>query len=196
MPISTDEWRFYRAPGGVEVRTARITVSPFYDLGFPQWVAYRLEIRTRGNKWQRTKTTTRGRFGDSSDNATMPGLADSRQLFGVREKALEVNVVQLDAAAAQDIARSVVENNLRPVAFYTVPLAPPWRVRPEHLGRDIGIPGEGTGTLEAWSYDESHTPGSSRTESGIRVRLTRPITRTDDSSGYGLAGYGSGSYGG
>jgi hypothetical protein len=158
----------------------------------PAWVGYRILIDASGSKWTRSNEKTTGSWGELTQHqGASPGLSESLGFYGVREERVDTGVYQLDASTCLAMARSIVENNLNPDLLYTVRLAPPWRVRPSHVGRLVQLPDGRRGTVEAWEYQEGHSPASSQASVTARVRVENRLTATTESDdAYGTAAYG------
>lgn len=145
--------------------------GPFTTLG-----AFTLELHALGLSWREGSQSAVGRFGfAASDLPQVPGLAESqaRAIRPAPERSIEVYSLGQGllerVQRCVDAARAIVVNRYRPQELLELRLVPPYRVRPEHLGRLIELDGL-KHEVFAWQYSESHAPGGSQSELVVRLR--------------------------
>lgn len=128
-------------------------------------------VSATGTAYQKSNTKVIGVYGESE---TTPDLAASRSTYGRREATLDTGVYQVTTATAVSMARAVVQARMNPREVTTYPQAPPYPVRPVHVGRRIATP-DAVGVVTGWSYDEQHTPSQSGSNSAFTLSVEQPL---------------------
>ncbi|GGK91323.1 hypothetical protein [Deinococcus radiotolerans] len=132
---------------------------------------YLFEFTATGQTFGRSATKIVATYGETE---TGVDLAASLAEYGRRELTLDTGVYQIDAATALSMARAVVTDRMNPREVLTLSQAPPYPVRPEHVGRLIDVPGA-RGLVTGWSYSEAHTPQQSQSSSQFTLSVEQRL---------------------
>ncbi len=130
-------------------------------------VRWAITVSATGTAYAKSNTKITASYGESQEDQTAD-LGASRSTYGRRERTLDTGVYQVNQATALSMARAVVQEHLNPREVLTLAQAPPYPVRPEHVGRLVDLPGA-RGVVTGWSYDEQHTPQQSQSSSQFTV---------------------------
>lgn len=122
-----------------------------------------------GRIWTRDPNATVVRFGyTQADRDAVPGLGESQARYQLREDRLHLGWFDVDAASALAIARGRVEHGYNPRREYRLTIEPNailaagYRLPPPRVGTAALLPGGILGTMTEGTYQEAHTPASSR----------------------------------
>ncbi|MEI3783848.1 hypothetical protein U9R89_22325, partial [Pectobacterium brasiliense] len=126
-------------------------------------VRWAITVSATGTAYAKSNNKIVGTYGEKDEHQTAD-LTASRSTYGRRERTLDTGVYQVNQATALSMARAVVQEHLNPREVLTLSQAPPYPVRPEHVGRLVDLPGA-RGVVTGWSYDEQHTPQQSQSSS-------------------------------
>lgn len=157
-----------------------------------------VQLNGKGFKLQKTPNTYIGRYGE--DQTDLPGVTDSRDLFGVREEEFDTGFLSIpDTALLTKIARSKVLERLNPAQIVVAQVAPPFRVGMEEIGREFILPAPNSGTrkgiLESLDYSEAHESGGSALSLTARFRVTENLLAGQGGSSWlGVSAYGQAYY--
>ncbi|GGN32235.1 hypothetical protein [Deinococcus daejeonensis] len=162
--------------GGLGVRVTRRLIHATS----PTTYSWLFDFTAAGQTFGRSQTRVVATYGEGEAGAD---VAASRSAYGRREVTLDTGVYQVDVTTAMSMARAVVMDRLNPREVLTLPQAPPYPVRPEHVGRLVDAPGA-RGIVTGWSYTEQHTPQQSQSNSqftlSVEQRLAlQPVTLPD-----------------
>ncbi len=165
------------------------SMSGWTVLGGQAYFTYSLYVRLNGTGtvFQRAGEKTSVRFGYTRNGdaweggALVPGLAESQELYGIREKRIDSGIYQLPEQTAFSLARAIVEAGLNPRRVWTLGIVPNgedgYRVQPDHLGQPVRLPWGELGRVTSWSYDEIHSPMSDQTRLTVEVEVAEPLNR-------------------
>jgi len=132
---------------------------------------YLFEFSATGQAFGKSSLKVVATYGETE---TSVDLAASHSEYGRREITLDTGVYQIDAATALSMARAVVTDRMNPREVLTLAQAPPYPVRPEHVGRLIDVPGA-RGLVTGWSYSEAHTPQQSQSTSQFTLSVEQRL---------------------
>ncbi|GEM47220.1 hypothetical protein [Deinococcus cellulosilyticus] len=159
-----------------------------------RYLAWKWALTATGTRYLKNNVTRTGSY--LEDKTDLPGIAESREAYGLRKKTLNTGVFFIDdQETLNNMALSFVMTHMNPLRKVSLGQVAPYVVRPDHIGKPVVLPDGRTGTVLDWSYSEAHSPGGSSGSSTITVQMV-DVSALDQTAAFGEARYGLAVYGG